>query len=99
MTSLEQVGKNYKLESNDFKNDMEAKNYKITQGKSITNFTYDTITSIFNLEYPNVQKDNLIRNSHKMFPAILVDTKNNNLLNLLKRFNYNFYWIGNFTEL
>ena len=29
MTSLEQVGKNYKLESNDFKNDMEAKNIKL----------------------------------------------------------------------
>lgn len=95
MTSLDQVEKIYNVTNNDFKNDMKSKNYKVREGKSITNLTYETMTSIFNLEYPIIHEGKLIKNKHKMFPAILANTKNNKLINLLEKFNYNFYWIGN----
>lgn len=104
MKPLNEFEKFYALELKNFKNHFEKYNYRYyTNTSNIYKWTDEVLTSLFYLEKNIYQNQNISENDLKLksdilktFPTFFKNEYSTRLLTDLKKFGYNFKWVGNY---
>ena len=97
MQPLEGFEKYYDIDLFDFLNGYKKNNYLYIQNSSnlYGNTTYG-LSAIFHLDKILDKNKNVKINSGELFPNILRENKQSNLISNLNNLNYDFKWIGNY---
>ena len=97
MKPIKEFENYYKIDLSNFLSELEVKNYVyLNETLNLYDNTTFGLSAFFHLDKITSDNGELKINSSSMFPLILKENKNSNLINNLKNLGYEFKWIGNY---